>query len=73
MDKNLGDADLCPVIKWTNENLDPDLEPPVFLAGLLPVMEAEHYREGGGRQHLLLVVVVQAVSCCQGESVSNLR
>ena len=73
MDKNLGDPDLCPVIKWTNENLDPDLELPVFLAGLLPVMEAEHYREGGGRQHLLLVVVVQAVSCCQGESVSNLR
>ena len=73
MDKNLGDPDLCPVIKWTNENLDPDLELPVFLAGLLPVMEAEHYREGVGRQHLLLVVVVQAVSCCQGESVSNLR
>ena len=73
MDKNLGDPDLCPVIKWTNENLDPDLELPVFLAGLLPVMEAEHYREGGGRQHLLLIVVIQAVSCCQGESVSNLR
>ena len=36
-------------------------------------MEAEHYREGGGRQHLLLVVIVQAVSCCQGKSVANLR
>ena len=46
---------------------------PVWLPGLPPVMEAEHDGEGAGGQHLLVVVVVQAVSCCQGKSVANLR
>ena len=35
-------------------------------------MKAKHDWEGGGRQHLLVVIVVQAVSSCQGKSVSNL-
>ena len=45
---------------------------PVLLFGLPPVMEAKHNGEWAGRQHLLIVVVVQAVSCCQGKSVANL-
>ena len=35
-------------------------------------MKAKHDGEGAGGQHLLVVVVVQAVSCCQGKSVPNL-
>ena len=39
-------------------------------------MEAKHDGEGAGRQQLLvvvvIVVVIQAVSRCQGKSVSNL-
>ena len=35
-------------------------------------MEAEHDGEGGGGLHLLVVVVVQAVSRCQSKSVPNL-
>ena len=54
---------------------------PVRLLGLPPVVEAEHDGEGAGGQQLLVVVVVvvvvvviviQAVSRCQGISVSNL-
>ena len=45
---------------------------PVWLLGLPPVMEAEHDGEGAGGQHLLVVIIVQAVSCCQGKSVANL-
>ena len=50
---------------------------PVWLLGLPPVMEAEHDGEGAGGQQLpfvlvLLVLVVQTVSCCQGKSVANL-
>ena len=45
---------------------------PVSLIGLPPVVEAKHDGEGAGGQHLLVVVVVQAVSCCQGKSVPNL-
>ena len=45
---------------------------PVWLPGLPPVMEAEHDGEGAGGQHLLVVIVVQTVSCCQGKSVANL-
>ena len=45
---------------------------PVRLPGLPPVMEAEHDGEGAGGQHLLVVVVVQAVGCCQNKSVPNL-
>ena len=45
---------------------------PVRLLGLAPVMEAEHDGEGAGGQQLLVVVVVQTVSCCQGKSVANL-
>ena len=36
-------------------------------------MEAKHDGEGGGGQQLLVVLVVQAVSRCQGKSVSNLK
>ena len=46
--------------------------PPFWLPALLPVVEAKHDGEGAGGQHLLVVVVVQAVSCCQGKSVANL-
>ena len=50
---------------------------PVWLLGLPPVMEAKHDGEGAGRQQLLVVfvvvvIVIQAVSRCQGISVSNL-
>ena len=47
---------------------------PVWLLGLPPpVVEAKHDGEGAGGQQLLIVVVVQAVSCCQCKSVANLR
>ena len=45
---------------------------PAWLLGLPPVMEAEHDGEGAGGQQLLVVVIVQAVSSCQGKSVANL-
>ena len=45
---------------------------PIWLLGFPPVVEAEHDGEGAGGQQLLVVVVVQAVSCCQGKSVANL-
>ena len=45
---------------------------PVRLLGLPPVMEAEHDGEGAGGQQFVVVVVIQAVSCCQGKSVANL-
>ena len=45
---------------------------PVRLHGLPPVVEAEHDGEGAGGQQLVVVVVIQAVSCCQGKSVANL-
>ena len=45
---------------------------PVWLLGLPPVVEAEHDGEGAGGQQLLVVLVIQAVSCCQGKSVANL-
>ena len=47
--------------------------PPLWLLGLPPVVEAKHDGEGAGGQQLLVVVVVQAVGCCQGKSVANLR
>ena len=46
---------------------------PVWLLGLAPVVEAEQDGEGVGRQQLLVVVVVQAMSSCQGKSVANLN
>ena len=49
------------------------LASPINLLGLPPVVKAQHHGERGGRQHLLVVVLVQAVSRCQGKSVSNLR
>ena len=72
MDDNLADPDLPPEIH-TNTKPDPLMkQPPVGFFGLPPVMEAKHDGEGGGRQHLLVVVVVQTVSSCQGKSVANL-
>ena len=47
-------------------------QPPVCLLDLIPVVKAKHDGEGAGGQHLLVVVVVQTVSCCQGKSVPNL-
>ena len=52
-------------------------QPPVWLLGLPPVVEAEHDGEGAGGQQLLfglvlLVLVIQTVSCRQGKSVANL-
>ena len=35
-------------------------------------MDAEHDGEGAGGQQLLVVVVEQAVGCCQDKSVANL-
>ena len=46
--------------------------PPLWLLGVPPVVEAKHDGEGAGGQHLLVVVVKETVSCCQGESVANL-
>ena len=48
------------------------LKSPVCLLGLPPVVEAKHDGEGAGGQQLLVVVVVQAVSCCQGKSIADL-
>ena len=45
---------------------------PVCFLGLPPVVEAEHDGEGAGGQQFVVVVVIQAVSCCQGKSVANL-
>ena len=60
MDKNLADPDLSPGLKqlkaWFYGNT------PVWLLGIPPVVKAKHNGEGAGRQHLLIVVVVQAVS-----------
>ena len=60
-----------------------ETQPPVWLPGLPPVVEAKHDGEGAGGQQLLavvvvvvvvvIVIVIQAVSRCQGISVSNLR
>ena len=52
-------------------------QPPAWLRGLPPVVEAEHDGEGAGGQQLpfvlvLLVLVIQAVSCGQCKSVPNL-
>ena len=48
-------------------------QPPFWLLCLPPVVEAEHDGEGAGGQQLLVVlVVVQTVSRCQGKSVANL-
>ena len=47
-------------------------QPPVWLPGLPPVVEAKHDGEGAGGQYLLLALVVQTVSRCQCKSVSNL-
>ena len=47
-------------------------QPPLWLLGLPPVVETEHDGEGGGRQQLLVAVVVQAVGRRQGKSVANL-
>ena len=72
MDKDLADPDPSP----GNIDLYDDYlgvtQLPVELLGLPPVMKAKHDRDGGGRQHLLVVVVVQTVSSCQGKSVANL-
>ena len=71
MDENLADPDVSP--SQTDITLDLMVsKSPVWLLGLPPVMEAKHDGEGGGGQHLLVVVVVQAVSRCQGKSVPNL-
>ena len=50
-------------------------QPPVWLLGIAPVMEAKHDGEGAGGQQLpfVLVLVIQAVSRCQCKSVANLR
>ena len=45
---------------------------PFLLLGFPPVVESEHDGEGAGGQQLLVVVVVQAVSRCQGKSVADL-
>ena len=47
--------------------------PPIWLLGFPPVVKAEHNGEGAGGQHLLIVVVIQAMGCCQGKSVANLK
>ena len=52
-------------------------QPPVWLLGIAPVVEAKHDGEGAGGQQLpfvlvLLVLVIQAVSRGQCKSVPNL-
>ena len=46
--------------------------PPLWFLDLPPVVEAKHDGEGAGGQHLLIVIVVQAVGCRQSKSVANL-
>ena len=48
-------------------------QPPVWLLGLPPVVEAKHDGEGAGGKQLLVVVVVQAVGRRQDKSVANLE
>ena len=73
MHENLADPDLSPSRYRTNAKaVLLVLQLPVWLPGLPPVVDAQHDGEGAGGQHLLVVVVVQAVSCCQGKSVANL-
>jgi hypothetical protein len=60
MHKDLAYPDLSPIMERINANLT--TVPPVGFLGLPPVMETKHDGEGAGRQHLLIVVVVQAVS-----------
>ena len=74
MDQNLVDPDLSPGGTQTNANSDLMVtHPPLWLLGLPPVMKAKHDGEGAGGQHLLVVLVVEAVGCCQGKSVANLK
>ena len=62
------------LLVYSNISLDViGAQPPFWLLGLPPVMEAKHDGEGAGGQHLLVVLVVQAVGRCQCKSVSNLR
>ena len=80
MDKNLAHPYLPPDLKCieVEKQQSPEFwatQPPVWLPGLPPVVKAKHDGEGAGGQHLVVVVVViviQAVSRCQGISVSNL-
>ena len=61
------------VDKKTDMNIDLLVsKSPDWLLGLPPIMETKHDGEGAGGQHLLVVVVVQAVSRCQDKSVANL-
>ena len=71
MDKYLAYPDLSPSMEGIIANLT--FLPPVGFLVLPPVMEAKHDGEGAGGQHLLIVIVVQAVGCRQGKSVANLR
>ena len=76
------DPDLFPGIELSNvceqeANAIPQIlmkQPPAWLRGLPPVVEAEHDGEGAGGQQLpfVLVLVIQAVSCGQCKSVPNL-
>ena len=62
MDNNLADPDLSP---GTYASLDPSVkQPPGWLPGLPPVVEAKHDGEGAGGQQLLVVVVKQAMCGC---------
>ena len=62
------------LLVFNNSKLDfMETGPPVWLLGFPPVVKAEHDGEGAGGQHLLVVVVIQAVSRCEGKSVANLR
>ena len=73
MDNDLVHPDLAPDAQT---NADSDLmmtKSPVWLFGLSSVLEAEHDGEGAGRQQLLVLIVVEAVGCCQGKSTANLK
>ena len=75
------DPDLFPGIELSNvceqeANAIPQImmkQPPAWLSGLPPVVEAEHDGEGAGGQQLIMVIGVKAVGCCQCKSVANLR
>ena len=73
MDKNLADPDLSPGLKQLLRFDFMETRPPVWLLGLPPVVKAKHNGEGAGGQHLLVLIVVQAVGCCQCKSVANLK
>ena len=72
MNNNLAHSDVLPG-KYFFQTLNGQWLRPSGLSSVPPVVDAEHDGEGGGRNHLFLVVVEQAVGCRHSKSIANLR